>query len=134
MIGLSSVERRERRSRGLQIPPDVPAKALVDTGCAGWGAIRGSLAAHLRLKPRGFRQIYSPISNSPFRCPDYKIALKFTHGGPTFDDITVGDAALDNQFADDRRTKIDLLIGRQLLVFEKLEYDGANSKCMLTFP
>jgi len=123
-VGPSAIYANALRAAGRQVPGDMGAAALVDTGAAGV-AITRSLARSMGLSQIDTQKVLTPSTPTAVERPVYAISLAFTKG-PVIRHIVAVDVDLDAQ-------GIQLLLGRRLLTIARLVYDGTASTCTLSF-
>jgi predicted aspartyl protease len=103
--------------------PVYKARALIDTG-ASHTAVNRDIVKYLQLVPRGTVQVHTSSRTSEIR-NEYDLSLKFDTQ-LCIEVLRVLEANLPDQ-------RIDCLIGRDVLQFCTLTYDGKKKEIRLRF-
>ncbi len=113
------------QTAGQTPPPPLVVNALIDTGASN-SSIQQGLVSSLGLQPVGQVLVTTPSStNVP--CLTYAVRLTFPHHGGGFVDlVTVTEMPLQGQ-------NIQFLLGRDILKFAVLTYNGAHGSFTLSF-
>jgi len=121
-FGLTAAAQDANDKVGAPSPLPMKATALLDTG-ASHSAVRSGLLSTLGLHPVGAITIATPSSNG-VQCLTYAVRLTLPQG---FIDTTVSEVpGLTGQ-------NIDALIGRDVLRYGILIYQGPTSQFTLSF-
>ena len=112
-----------RLTMDKKIVPSVRVLAMIDTG-ASTTAVSQNVIRRLKLNPRGAVKVYTSNKAAEIR---YEFDISLYFGDTTFLPLLrVLGANLAHQ-------RIDCLIGRDVLQFGKLIYDGPRQRVNLSF-
>lgn len=102
--------------------PSVELTALIDTGASGT-LIQSALFSQLGIEPYSFAYLRTPSTNEPILCGRYRIRIVLSNALAFEVDAVNG--ALTGQ-------NLQCLIGRDILQFVKLAYDGPHNQFTIT--
>lgn len=130
-IGVSQARRTALMAASQPIPNGVVVQGLLDTGASNT-CVDPTVLTQLNLSPRGTTQINSPTTGSqPASAPTYDVSLTIPGmpGHPPFIFQTIPIIESQLQAAQG----IQALIGRDVLRFCLLTYDGRNGLFSLAY-
>ena len=104
--------------------PSVTLTALVDTGASGT-LVQSAVFSQIGIEPFSFAYLRTPSTNEPILCGRYRVRIVLSEALAFEVDAVNG--ALTGQ-------NLQCLIGRDILQFVKLAYDGPRSRFTITQP
>jgi hypothetical protein len=130
--GLSSMDARSRRKRGLRVPARISGHLLIDTG-ASHSAISDEAASSLGIIPHGQVEIHGPNGSFDVLAMLASLGVTLQNGEPKHIDLYVTDmgnirleCVIGSSLVDGRPITPVGIIGRDFLSRCRMIYDGAS--------
>lgn len=129
LVGVSAPRMKALQDAGLQVPTHEVIRGLIDTG-AGCTCIDSRVIKKLGIEATGNVPIHTPSTGSTAHTANqYDIAISILMDDQHVQPVSVIIPVLECDFS---QQNIDALIGRDLLSFGSLFYNGPKNEVTLT--